>query len=244
MEAKDSLVKIIKVLQEIEIPADKQLLIDYLLGKDSRGITENGLDELETFGCGDSHEEDYWSSIIDAACEQGYLKLKSVKSGTLVPTSSGKKFAKKPTSFLIDEERDLTDIPAEKGIDDIVISALNVKVPSVSTASPRTQHQMKLIHAIDTKVALDDFAESESLGFDEVLDDAEKLVHQGRALDITYFTDEVMGDDCVQELVSYFESAETDDIDEAMKEYGDVYNEMEIRLARIVYRVSKMGKKK
>ena len=53
-----------------------------------------------------------------------------------------------------------------------------------------------------------------------------------------------MGDDCVQELVSYFESAETDDIDEAMKEYGDVYNEMEIRLARIVYRVSKMGKKK
>ena len=39
----------------------------------------------------------------------------------------------------------------------------------------------------------------------------------------------------MKELLDYFQDAKTDSIDKAMEEYGDVYNEEELRLARIVY---------
>jgi hypothetical protein len=40
--------------------------------------------------------------------------------------------------------------------------------------------------------------------------------------------------------VEYFSESESDSIDDAMAEYGDVYNAEEIRLARIVYRSNKI----
>lgn len=240
MEAKDSIVKIIKSLVEIGEPVTRQLFIDYLMGKETREITDARMDEKETFGCGEAHDEDYWSTVIDAAFEHGLLKNKSAKKGDIVPTPAGKKFLRSPQTIIIKDEGDMEEMPQDTGLDDIVQSALDVRMPAKKTTSLRTKQQMNLIHAIDCKIALDDFAENESLGFDEVLDELEALVHQGRRLDITYFTNEVLGADCIEELMDYFKAAKTDDLDQALKEYGDVYEAEEIRLARIVYRVQQM----
>ena len=240
MEAKDSIVKIIKSLAEIEVPVTQQLFIDYLTGKETREITDARMDEKETFGCGETHDEDYWSMVIDAALEHGLLKHKNAKKNDLVATPAGKKFLRSPESFVIKDEGEMDELPQESGLDALVQNALDVNVPVRKTTSLRTKQQMNLIHAIDCKIALDDFAESESLGFDEVLDELEALVQQGRHMDITYFTNEVLGADCIEELVDYFKAARTDDLDQALKEYGDVYNAEEIRLARIVYRVGKI----
>ena len=157
-----------------------------------------------------------------------------------MPTPAGKKFLRSPETIIIKDEGDMEEMPQYTGLDDIVQSALDVRMPAKKTTSLRTKQQMNLIHAIDCKIALDDFAENESLGFDEVLDELEALVHQGRRLDITYFTNEVLGADCIEELMDYFKAAKTDDLDQALKEYGDVYEAEEIRLARIVYRVQQM----
>lgn len=240
MEAKDSIVKIIKSLVEIGEPVTRQLFIDYLMGKETREITDARMDEKETFGSGEAHDEDYWSTVIDAAFEHGLLKNKSAKKGDIVPTPAGKKFLRSPQTIIIKDEGDMEEMPQDTGLDDIVQSALDVRMPAKKTTSLRTKQQMNLIHAIDCKIALDDFAENESLGFDEVLDELEALVHQGRRLDITYFTNEVLGADCIEELMDYFKAAKTDDLDQALKEYGDVYEAEEIRLARIVYRVQQM----
>ena len=240
MEAKDSIVKIVKSLVEIGEPVTRQLFIDYLMGKETREITDARMDEKETFGSGEAHDEDYWSTVIDAAFEHGLLKNKSAKKGDIVPTPAGKKFLRSPQTIIIKDEGDMEEMPQDTGLDDIVQSALDVRMPAKKTTSLRTKQQMNLIHAIDCKIALDDFAENESLGFDEVLDELEALVHQGRRLDITYFTNEVLGADCIEELMDYFTAAKTDDLDQALKEYGDVYEAEEIRLARIVYRVQQM----
>ena len=48
MDAKESLIKIIKALLEIGQPVSRQLLTDYLMGKESREIEELGLDDNET----------------------------------------------------------------------------------------------------------------------------------------------------------------------------------------------------
>lgn len=239
MEAKESLVKLIRSMLEIKAPVPKDVLTDFLIGKESGDITQLGWDELENFGVGEAHEDEYWNNLIDAALEQGYLKIKSAKAETLIPTTEGKKFCRKPTSFVIEEDDEISDIQEDKGLDQLVKNALDEKLTAEQKASPKTKQQIKLIHAIDRKVALDDFAENESLGLDEVLDDVENLVNQGRTLDITYFTDEVLGHDCVSELLEYFQESPTDDLNLAMKEFGDVYNEEEVRLARVVFRVQK-----
>ena len=130
---------------------------------------------------------------------------------------------------------------ADDNLEELLTSTLKENQQGLQglQASPHTKRQIKLIQAIDRKIALDDYAESEGIDLEDVLDDLEEMVAAHKSLDITYFTDEVLGETCVQELAEYFESANTDALDTALEEYGDVYNAEEIRLARIVYRVRK-----
>ena len=238
MDAKESLVKIIKALSEIGQSVPRQILTDYLTGKESRDIEELGLYDNDTYGIGDTHDEDYWTNIIDKAFESGYLKLKPAKSNKLAPSKEGKKFAKKPTSFIVDDEEEATDenLTGLEDLEDLIVQIPNPETDNAGLkASANTKQQIKLVHAIDRKIALDDFAESESISFDEVLDELEKLIRQGLNVDMTYFTNEVLGEECVQELVDFMASMKKFSMEKVISEYGDVYNEEELRLAYIVY---------
>ena len=242
MEAKEPIVKLIKALVEINMPAQRQLLIDFVMGRKSRQIEEYELFDRENYGIGETNDEEFWSSIIDVAYENGLIKQMVTKKNALLPTAAGKKFAKKPKSFVIpdDESPGETD-PDVPEIDSLLEQAQNDRLIAGHTVSQLAKQQIKLITAIDRHIALDAFAESEGMGLDEVLDDLELLTEQKRHLDITYFTDEVLGDDCMNELLDYFENATSDDMDAAMKEYGDIYKEEELRLARIVFRMNKLN---
>ena len=241
MEAKEPIAKLIKALLEIEKPAPRQLLLDYITGRRTRQIEENELYDKDTYGIGETHDEDFWSGIIDTAYENGLLKQVATKNNDLLPTAAGKKFAKKPSSVIIPDDESISESVSEASeIDSLLEQAQKENAASGSSASPHAKQQIKLITAIDRHIALEDFAESEGLGLDEVLEDLEMLARQKRRLDITYFTDEVLGPDCMNELLDYFEEAKTDSIDKALEEYGDVYNEEELRLARIVYMMNKI----
>lgn len=241
MEVREPIVKLIKALLEIDIPMQRQLLIDYIMGRRSRQIEEYGLSDKETFGIGETSDEDFWSMIIDAAYEGGLLKQMVSKNNALIPTQAGKKFSKKPSSFVIPDDESIneneSDVPE---IDSILEQAQKDRAIAGHFVSPLAKQQIKLITAIDRHIALEDFAESEGIGIDEVLDDLEMLAEQKRHLDITYFTDEVLGSDCMNELLDYFENAKSDNMKDAIKEYGDTYKEEELRLARIVYRMEKL----
>lgn len=241
MEAKESIVKLIKALLEIDRPVQRQLLIDYLMGRRSRQIEEHELFDKDTYGIGETHDEDFWSSIIDAAYEGGLLKQVASKNNALIPTAAGKKFSGRPTSFIIPDDEPINESVSDVlEIDSLLELAQKDRSNTTGFASPHAKQQIKLITAVDRHIALEDFAESEGLGLDEVLDDLEMLAEQKRHLDITYFTDEVLGDDCMRELLDYFQNAKTDDIEKAMVEYGDTYKEEELRLARIVFRMEKI----
>ena len=242
MEAKEPIVKLIKALVEINMPAQRQLLIDFMMGRRSRPIEEYELFDKEYFGVGETNDEDFWASIIDVAYENGLLKQMVTKKNALMPTASGKKFAKRPKSFIIPDDEAIneaeTDVPE---LDSILEQAQADSPINGHTVSQLAKQQIKLITAIDRHIALDSFAESEGMGLDEVLDDLELLAEQKRHLDITYFTDEVLGDDCMNELLDYFENAKSDDMESAMREYGDIYKEEELRLARIVFRMNRLA---
>jgi len=239
MEAKEAIAKLIKALVEIDMPAQRQLLIDFLMGRKSRQIEEYDLFDRETYGIGETNDEDFWSTIIDVAYENGLIKQMVTKKNALMPTAAGKKFSKKPKSLVIPDDEAIneseTDVPE---IDSLLEQAQSDRQASGQTVSSLAKQQIKLITAIDRHIALDTFAENEGLGLDEVLDELELLAEQKRHLDITYFTDEVLGDECMNELMDYFQNAKSDDMEAAMKEYGDIYKEEELRLARIVFRMN------
>ena len=143
---------------------------------------------------------------------------------------------------MIDDEEEATaeSLTGLEDLEDLMVQIPNPEVDSAEQkASAKTKQQIKLIHAIDRKIALDDFAESESISFDEVLEELEKLIRQGLNVDITYFTNEVLGEDCVQELVDFMSSMKKFSMEKVIKEYSDVYSEEELRLAYIVYLIQK-----
>lgn len=242
MDAQQTLIIVLEALIEIKDALPKSSFVNLLMGKEDKILQEKGYDETDAFGSGEGQEEDFWYNLLEAAQEAGFIKTKSTKLQSVAITPAGKKFLKKPVPFEIKDEEEFNGEIKEEGIDDIVSSALNNKnnVTQRTLSSPRTRQQIKIIQAIDRKIALDDFAENEGITINEVLDELEGLVQMKMRIDITYFTDEILGESSVNELIDFFDENKNDSIEDAMAEYGDVYSSEEIRLARIVYRCSKL----
>ena len=104
----------------------------------------------------------------------------------------------------------------------------------VKTVANKSKLKVSIVQAIDRKVALDDLAESKGIDFNEMLDEVEAIVYAGTKINIDYFLNEVMDADSLQDIYDYFQEAETDDLNLALKELPD-YDETEIRLTRIKF---------
>lgn len=76
--------------------------------------------------------------------------------------------------------------------------------------------------------------------FGELLDEIEAIVYAGTKINIDYFINEVIDDDHQEDIFEYFKEADSDSLNEAIKELGNDYSEEEIRLMRIKF-LSEMG---
>ncbi|MBR6311075.1 MAG: DNA helicase RecQ [Paludibacteraceae bacterium] len=111
----------------------------------------------------------------------------------------------------------------------------------VRTVANKSKQKTSIIQAIDRQIALDDIAESKGMEFDELLTEIESIVNSGTKINIDYFLREIMEEERIQDVFEYFKEAETDDIEEAYKEFcNEDYTEEEIRLVRIKF-LSEMG---
>jgi ATP-dependent DNA helicase RecQ len=99
-----------------------------------------------------------------------------------------------------------------------------------------------IIQSIDRKMPLDDICEAKNIEMNDLLKEIEAIVYSGTKLNLNYYIDEVVDEDRQQDIFEYFrEDAETESIDEALKELGeDEYSEEEVRLMRIKF-MSEMG---
>lgn len=100
--------------------------------------------------------------------------------------------------------------------------------------------KVHIIMNIDRKMTLDAIAKAKGISMEEMLDEMESIVNSGTKLNIDYYLDEVMEEESQEEVFDYFSEAESDDIEEALKELGDSYSEEELRLMRIKF-YSEMG---
>ena len=98
-----------------------------------------------------------------------------------------------------------------------------------------------IIQSIDRQMDFEDIARARDMDFDELLTEIEAIVHSGTRLNVGYYVDQAVDEDKAEEIYLYFkEDAETDSLDEAIKELGGDFTEEEIRFVRIKF-MSELG---
>ncbi|MGD9993050.1 MAG: DNA helicase RecQ [Salinivirgaceae bacterium] len=129
----------------------------------------------------------------------------------------GKEFCKLIKSYVDENE-------IERPIDMVVKSVVN-----------KSGLKVYIIQSIDRKVPLDTIANSKGIEMNELLKEIEAIVFSGTKINIDYYINEVLDEDHQDEIYEYFkEEAESESIEEALKELGEEdYSEEDIRLIRI-----------
>jgi len=111
----------------------------------------------------------------------------------------------------------------------------------IKTQANKSQLKVSIIQNIDRKIGLEDIAKSKGITYDDILKEVEAIVNSGTKLNLTYYVDELIDEDRQDEVFDYFQSAESDSIDEALKELGESdYSREEIQLMRIKF-MSELG---
>ncbi len=95
--------------------------------------------------------------------------------------------------------------------------------------------KLYIIQNVDRKLPLDDIAAAKGLEINELVKEMEQIVFSGTKLNIGYWIDEILDEDQQDEIHDYFLEAETDDIEEALKEFDGDYEDEELRLYRLKF---------
>ena len=105
----------------------------------------------------------------------------------------------------------------------------------VRTMADKSKTKIYLIQGIDRKVGLEELADGKGLEFDELLSELEAIVEEGTRINIDYYIDEILDEDCQEEILDFMHTLPEDDLEASIQELGDEYTEDEIRLMRIKF---------
>jgi ATP-dependent DNA helicase RecQ len=93
-----------------------------------------------------------------------------------------------------------------------------------------------IIQSIDRKMMFEDIADVKGLNMDELLTEIEAIVNSGTKLNISYYIDEMVDEDKITDIYTYFkEEAENESLEAAMAALGPDFTEEEVRLVRIKF---------
>ena len=109
VEAKNQLKELLEVVQAVKENFKADYIIDVLVGKETDEVIAHKHAALDCFGCGDEHEEKFWNAVIRQALIAGYLEKEIENYGILKLTAKGRKFMKKPESFMVSEDNEFED---------------------------------------------------------------------------------------------------------------------------------------
>jgi len=109
MEAKNQLVIVLNAILAIKENFRTDYVIDFIMGRDTDEIVAHKHQELEAFGSGEDEDPKIWNPIIRQALIAGYLKKEVENYGLLKVTAAGKKFIKKPRSFMVVEDHEFNE---------------------------------------------------------------------------------------------------------------------------------------
>jgi len=119
-----------------------------------------------------------------------------------------------------------------------IIRPLDMVVKSVVNKSGL---KVYIIQSIDMKRPLEDIAEAKGLEMNELISEIEAIVNSGTRINLDYYINMMIDEERQHDIYLYFrEEAESDSLEDAIKELGNEFEEEEIRLIRIKF-LSEMG---
>ena len=105
----------------------------------------------------------------------------------------------------------------------------------VKSTGANSSLKLYIIQNVDRKLPLTDIASAKGMSMPEFIKEMEAIVYSGTKLNIDYWVDDILDEDQQEEIHDYFLEAESDKIDEAMKEFDGDYDDEELRLYRIKF---------
>ena len=100
----------------------------------------------------------------------------------------------------------------------------------------KSVNKVYIIQSIDRRLPFEDIADAKGMEMHELLDEIEAIVYSGTKLHIDYYLEQTLDDDVIDDIYAYFhDDAESDSLEDAMKELGSDYDEEEVRLVRIKF---------
>jgi len=105
----------------------------------------------------------------------------------------------------------------------------------VRSTQTRGNSKVHIIQRIDRQVDLEDLAKELSMSSEELISELEAIVAAGTKVNLDYLLDDMLGEEGIEELFDFFRESEDAGPDAVVEEFGDVYTEEELRLARIKF---------
>ena len=114
-EATAALIVVLQAVLAVKENFRQDYIIDFVKGRPTDDITSHRHDQLEEFGAGEDEDPKIWNPVIRQALIAGYLKKDVENYGLLKVTAAGKRFLKKPSTFMIVEDKEFNDDDLDDG---------------------------------------------------------------------------------------------------------------------------------
>ena len=105
----------------------------------------------------------------------------------------------------------------------------------VKSTGANSANKLYIIQNIDRKLSLEDISKAKGMNMDALIKEMEQIVYSGTKLNIKYWIDEMLDDDQQEEIHDYFMESESDNIEDALKEFDGEYDINELRFMRIKF---------
>ena len=105
----------------------------------------------------------------------------------------------------------------------------------VKSTGANSASKLYIIQNIDRKLSLEDIANAKGFTMENLLKEMEQIVNSGTKLNINYWINEILDEEQQEEIHTYFMESESDNIEDALKEFDGEYDIEELRLLRIKF---------
>ena len=109
VDAREQLATVLHAILTIKENFRSDYVVDFITGRETEEILAHKHHELEEFGVGEDGNPKIWNPVIRQALIAGYLKKEVENYGVLKVTSAGKKFLKKPQTFMVAEDHEFNE---------------------------------------------------------------------------------------------------------------------------------------
>ena len=105
----------------------------------------------------------------------------------------------------------------------------------IKTSGLNSSLKMFLIQSIDRKIPIEDIASNKGLDLNDIIKELETIVFSGTKINIDYMINDFFEEEQQEDLYEFFIETESDDINIAIEEFQDEYEESDLRLYRLKF---------